>query len=671
MRHAFRALSFVLLWTAASAAQPAALKPGDNLVLRGIPPVPESILTAISPYSEFRQAAFVAWRGTSREMLICTRFGSAYQFHLVNAPGGARSQLTFVPDGIAVTTPADATAVFNPAGTAFVYVRDTGSGKQRYQLFRFDLQPSKTTLLTDGESRNDGPLWSPDGNLLAYTSTKRNGTDRDIYVMDPFKPGSERLVAETQGPWRVLDWSADGSTLLARQAVSSVIARLWLVDVKTGEKREIRTGDQAAAIGDARFGSTRTRVYATTDIGGEFLQMVSIDTGSGAVKPLISNARGDVESFSLSGDRKMIAYVVNEDGVGTLHVFDVAAGRDSKLPPLPAGNVLSVSWAPGRAEVAFDLNSAKHPRDVFSISIASGRVSRWTSGETNGINAEELADAQLIRWTSFDGRMISGFEYRPPKRFTGRRPVMINIHGGPDQQERPRFLGFSNYFLNELGVALIYPNVRGSRGFGRTFLKLDDGMKRPDAVKDIGALLDWIGEQPDLDPQRVMVTGASYGGYMVFAVATTYNGRIRCAFAGSGISNLVTDLQHTSPDGLDERRADYGDERDPAMRAFLEQIAPLAHASVSPKPLFIAHGQNDPRVPVQEAEQMAAAVEKNGTPLWFLVAKDEGHGFGRKPNVDFLFSAWALFVQKYLVDFPTRQETSSASDSSRIPSSIP
>jgi dipeptidyl aminopeptidase/acylaminoacyl peptidase len=194
--------------------------------------------------------------------------------------------------------------------------------------------------------------------------------------------------------------------------------------------------------------------------------------------------------------------------------------------------------------------------------------------------------------------------------------------------------------------------VRGSTGFGKSFLKSDDGLNRDAPVKDIGALLDWIASQPDLDASRVMVTGASFGGYMTYAVAAAYPDRIRCAFAGSAISSLLTDLEHTNPERLVDRRAEYGDERDPKVRAFLDRIAPINHASALRMPLFIAHGQNDRRVPLQEAEQMAAAVEKNGAPLWYLVAKDEGHGFGRKPNVDYLFSAWALFVQEYLIKAP-------------------
>jgi len=260
-----------------------------------------------------------------------------------------------------------------------------------------------------------------------------------------------------------------------------------------------------------------------------------------------------------------------------------------------------------------------------------------------------LAEPGVVRWKSFDGRTISGIIYRPPTRFAGKRPVMINIHGGPEGQIRAAWIGRSNYFLNDMGVAIIYPNVRGSRGFGKAFLQLDNGVLREGAVKDVGALLDWIAAQPDLDPSRVMVTGASYGGFMTLAVAATYPDRIRCAFAGWGQSNLVTFLENTAPARQDLRRAEYGDERDPEVRAVLERVSPLTHADRIRMPLFIAHDKNDTSVPYTESEQMVAAVKKNGTPVWYMLATDQGHGLTRASSVAYLMHAWAYFMQEFLI----------------------
>jgi dipeptidyl aminopeptidase/acylaminoacyl peptidase len=253
----------------------------------------------------------------------------------------------------------------------------------------------------------------------------------------------------------------------------------------------------------------------------------------------------------------------------------------------------------------------------------------------------------LVRWPTFDGRQISGFLYQPPAKFTGKRPVIISIHGGPEY--RPGFLGRSNYFINELGVAMIMPNVRGSSGYGKSFLKLDNGMLREDSVKDIGALLDWIKTQPGLDADRVMVTGGSYGGYMTLAVATLYNDRIKASLDVVGISNFVSFLEKTESYRRDLRRVEYGDERDPKMREFLQSISPLNRATKITKPLFVVQGKNDPRVPLNEAEQIVATVKKNGSPVWYLMATDEGHGFAKKKNIDYQFYATIVFVQQHLL----------------------
>jgi dipeptidyl aminopeptidase/acylaminoacyl peptidase len=244
---------------------------------------------------------------------------------------------------------------------------------------------------------------------------------------------------------------------------------------------------------------------------------------------------------------------------------------------------------------------------------------------------------------------ITGFYYRPPARFTGKRPVIINIHGGPEGQSRPSFLGRTNYFLNEQGVAVIYPNVRGSTGYGKTFVKLDNGLKRMDSVKDIAALLDWIATHPDLDASKVLVTGGSYGGHMTLAVATYYPDRICCALDVVGISNLATFLEHTESYRRDLRRAEYGDERDPQMRAFMERTAPLNNAGKITKPLFVVAGANDPRVPRSEGEQIRSIEgESEREPGLVPHGQRRRPRFRKKNNVDFQFFATVTFVRQYL-----------------------
>ena len=266
------------------------------------------------------------------------------------------------------------------------------------------------------------------------------------------------------------------------------------------------------------------------------------------------------------------------------------------------------------------------------------------------LNTTSFAEPQLIKWQTFDGKTISGFLYMPDAaRYPGKRPVIVNIHGGPEGQFRPGFLGRNNYYIDEMGVAMIFPNVRGSIGYGKTFLKLDNGMHREDTYKDIGALLDWIKQNPKLDGDKIMITGGSYGGHMTWATATFYNDKICCSLPIVGMSSLVTLLEHTEAYRRDLRRVEYGDERDPQMRFYLDKIAPLNNSEKIRKPVFAVVGKNDPRVPWTESRQMLDKLKSNGIPTWFLMANDEGHGYAKKKNQDFQFYASIMFVRTFLL----------------------
>ncbi len=620
------------------------ITPNENLVLEGIPGISAQLAQRVDRYTQFRSASITSWHPTKREMLISTRFGDVAQVHQVKFPLGARKQLTFFPERVSA-------ASFQPKnGDYFVFSKDIG-GNEFSQNYRYDVASGETTLLTDGKSKNSQGVWSRSGSRMAYTSTRRTGVDTDIYVVDPLNPGSDRLVAQVSGGgWGVLDWAVDDKSVLAIEYLSANQSHIWRVDLATGQKTVVtpKLGPKVSYQG-AVFSPDGRGIYVVTDQDAEFSRLAYVDLATMKPRYLTSNIPWDVEDFELSDDGKHLAFVVNEDGAAVLHVMDTGTGKEIGLPTLPVGLVLGITWRGNGEELGFTLTSAKSTADVYSLNIKTGVIDRWTESETGGLNTEKFSDAELVRWPSFDKRSISGFLYRPPAQFTGKRPVIIDIHGGPEGQSRPYFLGRMNYYLNELGVSVIFPNVRGSVGYGKTFLQLDNGYLREDSVKDIGALLDWIKTQPDLDSDRVLVTGGSYGGYMSLAVATTYGSRIRGAIDIVGISNFVTFLEKTEGYRRDLRRVEYGDERDQKMRSFLQQISPLTNAGKINKPLFVIHGKNDPRVPLNEAEQMVRMVRENGVPVWYLMALDEGHGFSKKKNVDFQFYATVEFIQSVLL----------------------
>ena len=640
----FVCLFLLVFLTAPAFPQNPEIVPNENLVVEGIPKIPASLAETVERYTNFRGASLDSWDPVKREMLISTRFADTAQIHLVKMPGGARTQLTFYPDSVS-------SAQFSPvSGNSFVFSKDIG-GNEFFQVYRFENASGDVTLLSDGKSRNVAPVWSYDGQELTYGSTRRNGNDVDLYVVEPANSKSDRMLTQLQGGgWEPLDWSPDNRKILVREEISANESYLWIVDASSGEKTLITPkGGVKIAYRGGQFSKDGKGIYVTTDKDSEFQRLAYVDPASKQHNYLSSHISWDVDEFDLSYDGRTIAFVTNEDGFGVLHLLDTKTAKEKPVPDLPKGIASGVRWHKNNRDLGFNITSARSTSDVYSLDVQTGKVDRWTYSETGGLNTANFSEPQLIHWKSWDGREISGFLYRPPAKFTGKRPVIVNIHGGPEGQFRPGFLGRNNYYLNELGLAMIFPNVRGSTGYGKTFLTMDNGLLREGSYKDINFLLDWIQTQSDLDANRVLVTGGSYGGFMTLAVATNYNDRICCSVDVVGPSNLVTFLEHTSGYRQDLRRVEYGDERDPKMREFLERIAPFNKAKNITKPLFVVAGKNDPRVPASESEQMVSNVRQNGTPVWWLEAKDEGHGFRKKKNQDYQFYATGMFVKEYLL----------------------
>ena len=452
------------------------------------------------------------------------------------------------------------------------------------------------------------------------------------------------------GGWRPLDWSPDDKAILLLEEISINESYLWLVDTTKKEKTALtpRGEGEKVSYRNAKFSADGKAIYVTTDKDSEFYRLATLELPAGQPKYLTSGIPWDVEEFDVTHDGTGVAFVTNEDGMSKLHVLEAKSGKEISLPPLPSGVLNGLRWHRNGQELGFSLNSARTPTDCYSLDVTTRKLERWTYSES-ALKTDSFSVPELVRWKSFDRKTISGFLYRPLAKFWGKRPVMVVIHGGPEGQSQPTFLGRNDYFLNELGIALLYPNVRSSTGYGKTFSQLDNGFKREDTYKDIATLFDWIGTRPDLDAERVAITGGSYGGHITLAVSTFYSDRIRCSIGVVGISNLATFLEHTEDQWRDLRRVEYGDERDPKMREFLERIAPMNNIAKIKKPMFVIAGKNDLRVPVTESEQIVSTLKENKTPVWYLMAKDEGHGFRKKPNLDFQFYSSVMFIEEHLL----------------------
>ncbi|MBX3694057.1 MAG: S9 family peptidase [Steroidobacteraceae bacterium] len=626
-----------------------------NRTTENVPAIPEELVERLARYQNTRGASLAGWTRDGC-LLIGIRFAETAQAHRVCQPLGMREQLTFYREPVSGLTPAPAQAWRD----GFVFAKDRGGDEFR-QLYWFDYATGDTVLLTDGlRSQNGGVVLSRDGGLMAYSSTARNGTDRDVWLRDT-RSSEVRTVVSAGGSWTPLDFSPDGRELLVLKFVSAGESYPGAVDLRTGKLELFPGGGSKAAFDDFRYAPDGKTVYFISDepVDGrpvEFRSLRYHDPASGRLEVVSAAIPWDVERFDIAGDGRRLAYVTNEDGIGRLHVISLPGHEPVGLPQLPIGVIGGIDFSPDGGRLALAISTAASPNDVYVIDLVAGRLERWTRSEVGGLDAAKFVTPTLVRYPTFDTvdgkpRTIPAFYYKPVGAAQrGKYPVIINIHGGPESQALPSFNATAQFLADELGVAMLVPNVRGSAGYGRTWLSLDDAEKREDSVRDIGALLDWIAAQAELDATRVGVTGGSYGGYMVLASLMHYSDRIRAGVDIVGISDFTTFLTHTESYRRDLRRAEYGDERMPEMRAVFDRISPLRNASKIRAPLFVAQGRNDPRVPYTEAEQIVAAVRANGQPVWYLLFDDEGHGFRKKANADYFSAATILFWQRYLLD---------------------
>lgn len=619
--------------------------PNENLITENIPEISKELANQVKKYSEARGAVLVNIHPKNNEIIINTRFGATAQLHHVVQPMGARTQITFFDEPVGGAT-------YEPVnGDYLVYTRDAG-GNEFGQLYKLDLKTLESTLLTDGgRSQNGGIHWRKDGKGFYYCSTKRNGGDRDVYFMDPNNPQSEKLLLEVKGGgWGIDDVSDDNKTLLISESISANESHLWSLDINSGKLTAI-TDRKSKSIkqDDAEFSGNPDEIWYITDKDNEFERLATLNTKTGKTIYYTSSIPWNVESYRLSEDKKMLVFFTNEAGLNKMYLMNTTDKSYAPVKNLPVGLLGGAAFTKDNQSIFFTQSTAKTSSDVYKLDIKTGTIEQWTKSELGQIQESDISLPKPIAWKSFDKLTITGFYYPAAAKFTGKRPVIINIHGGPEGQSMASFSGSGNYYTNEMGVAMIFPNVRGSSGFGKTFIAKDNGYLREDSVKDIGALLDWIALQPELDKDRIMIMGGSYGGYMTLATAFHYADRIKCSVDIVGISNFNTFMKNTEAYRRDLRRVEYGDERDPKMAAFFEKIAPLNNIDKIKKPLFIIQGTNDPRVPVTEATQMRDKLKANGNTVWYLEAKDEGHGFRKKPNVDYQRLAVIRFMEEYLL----------------------
>jgi dipeptidyl aminopeptidase/acylaminoacyl peptidase len=626
-----------------------------NLVMEDIPAVPQSVIADLNRYQNVRSAGFQAWTEDGEGMFVSTRFGDVSQIHHVGHAGGARTQITFFKEPTGGVSR-------QPQGSKMVFTMDAG-GSEFSQIFLLDPSGSDDALmLTDGESRNGAVVWDRRGEWIAYQSTRRNGASNDVWMMNINNPETAGTVYESPDGtwWGPSDFSPDNQQLLILNYVGNADSRIHLLDLESGNMRMVAGNPENPSSNfPVAFDRQGTGFYYITDVNGEFQQLAWKSFEDGATPVFVTaDIPWHIEGGAVSEDRSRAAFTVNQSGFSKLYLLDMAGREYRPVDLIPTGLVGSMEFSPDGTKLGMTLNTSQTPSDSFVLNLGEGALeygdlTRWTYSEVGGLDTGTFIQPELIAYPTFDSdaggpESIPAWLYKPEG--DGPYPVIIAIHGGPESQARPSFSSTYQMWLQKLGAAVIRPNVRGSDGYGKHYMSLDNGFKREDSVKDIGALLDWIKTQPDMDENRVAVFGGSYGGYMVLASAVHYSDRLKAAVDIVGISNFVTFLENTQDYRRDLRRAEYGDERDPDMRAHLEAISPLNHVDKIRIPMFVVQGQNDPRVPVTEAEQVVAALREQGLPVWYMNAMNEGHGYRKKENRDVYQQATMMFLREHLLN---------------------
>jgi len=621
-----------------------------NLVAEGIPEIPQALMERMNQYQNVRSASLSSWNPDGSGMLISTRFAETPQLHFIDHPGGARRQITFFKEPI---TSGSYCPDINYKG--FMFTKDLG-GNEFAQLFWFDTNTGKYEMISDGgRSQNSLPTWSNKGNQFLMVSTRRNSKDYDLYLADMKSPKDAKLILQQGGSWAPIDWAPDDKHVLVLNYISANKSFLYILDVEMGKLEQINPSSEDISFGGALWSGDGKGLYMISDQGSEFQTLKYYDITTKKSTDISSSIHWDIDDITATKDRGKIVFTTNENGISKLYNLDPATKKFTpSLSAIPIGIISNIQFTPDGTALGLVINTSQSPGDIYSINLKDNKLTRWTYSEVGGLNNSSFTIPTLIEYETFDKvdgkvRKIPAFYYKS-KNTSGKMPVVISIHGGPEAQFQPFFSSFNSFMTNELGIAVIAPNVRGSSGYGKTYLKLDNGFLREESVKDIGALLDWIARQPELDASRIAVYGGSYGGYMVLSSVFNYNAKIKCGIDVVGISNFVTFLKNTEDYRKDLRRVEYGDERDAKMNEYLTKISPANNVDKITKPLLIIQGQNDPRVPFTESEQMKQKLRNKGNTVWYLLGKDEGHGFRKKNNVDYMQWSIVLFLQQNLIN---------------------
>jgi dipeptidyl aminopeptidase/acylaminoacyl peptidase len=609
----------------------------DAFVFEGGRPTSVTVLDTIEPYLSTRSASLVSYNKDSGA-LILTRLGGTTQVHRVDHPLGAREQLTFGPGNVVQ-------ASFDPLDSASIFYRADLEGSERYSVHHLELDTRKLRSLTPNGGHTRSYMTTRTGDIL-LSSYSEDGTETIITVLDADgSPPHE--VFRGPGAWTLSSVAPDGQKLLLSEFKAADDVSLDLYEIDSGRLTRLYGGVSGEVCKAASFSSDGSAVDLLANHGGDFISLWRLELDRGAWTELTPKRSWDIESFARQSDKR-IAVVANEDGASVIYTVD-SGKRALREIARPGGVVQNLRFSDSRHLLA-TVSTPRAPSDVWEYDIGDRQAVRWTKSEIGGLHPDSFITPSVIRFRSFDSREIPADYYRP--RGQGPFATVIYVHGGPEAQSRPSFNPFFQYLAAQRNVAVIAPNLRGSTGYGLAYMGLDDATKRMDVIADVGALLDWITAAPELAEDRVAIVGVSYGGFVTLASLIAHGDRLVAGANIVGVADIEGFLLNTGEYRRDLRRREYGDERDRATVEWMREVSPLRRAAAITQPLFIAHGVNDPRVPVGIAEQLGATVREAGGEVWMLLAQREGHTVQETGTQGELLRRLATFLERFLLAPP-------------------
>jgi dipeptidyl aminopeptidase/acylaminoacyl peptidase len=617
---------------------------------------------SIEQFLNIRSAGGATFSPDSRFVAFLTNITGVTQLWQVPVEGGWPTQLTFTSETVRG-------AAYCPTRHELVFAMDQG-GNERNQLFLLRGSSGGVNhALGDGWFTSDLSRepravhlfggWSRDGSRIAFAANRTRPDRFDVYVqeigLETAEPAPPRLLRQGPGGYfQPAGWSPDDRWLLVVRPESNFNQDLYLVDAASGEMRHLTPHEGNVQYESPRWSADGQRILCVSTHGGQDLSsFTEIELANGRIK-VYPAEKHEVEALEISRQGRWLATLENVEGQSRLSVREYRRGASGWMAKvlipkdLPLGVISALEFSPDETRLAFTFDGPRFNPDIWIWDLEKNKLTQLTHSSRAGIPFSGFVEPELIRYRSFDGLSIPAWYYPPPAHTVPPNrlpPVIVYPHGGPESQTRPNFNSLFQYFL-QAGYGILAPNVRGSSGYGTSFMNLDNTTKRMDSVKDLAWAVYWLRDHNKADPKRIAVMGGSYGGFMVLAGVTNYPDLFAAGIDIVGIANFVTFLENTGPYRRAHREAEYGNLREHGE--FLRQISPIHHVDKIRCPMMVIHGANDPRVPVGEAEQIVAALRQRNIPVEYLRYEDEGHGLAKLKNRLDAYPKMVAFLDKHL-----------------------